>query len=86
MEYTDAMKNRLKRIEGQVRGIMGMMEKEQSCRDVVTQLSAVRAAIDRLIVYVIGSNMEMCIRDEVENGRPADQVIQEAIELLMKSR
>ncbi|MDI3256963.1 MAG: metal-sensitive transcriptional regulator [Kyrpidia sp.] len=86
MEYSDTMKNRLKRIEGQVRGIMGMMEKQQSCRDVVTQLSAVRAAIDRLIAYVIGSNMEMCIRDEVQKGQPADRVIQEAIELLMKSR
>ncbi|MDI3328318.1 MAG: metal-sensitive transcriptional regulator [Alicyclobacillaceae bacterium] len=86
MEYTDAMKNRLKRIEGQVRGIMGMMEREESCKDVVTQLSAVRAAIDRLIVYVIGSNMENCIRNEVEKGQPADQVIREAIELLMKSR
>ncbi|MBX6394523.1 MAG: metal-sensitive transcriptional regulator [Alicyclobacillaceae bacterium] len=86
MEYTDAMKNRLKRIEGQVRGIMGMMERQESCKDVVTQLSAVRAAIDRLIIYVIGSNMESCIREEVQKGQPADHVIHEAIELLMKSR
>lgn len=86
MEYTDSMKNRLRRIEGQVRGVIGMMEQEKHCKDVVNQLSAIRAAVDRVIMYVIGQNMEQCIREELEKGNNADQVIQEAIDLLMKTR
>ncbi|MCL6632090.1 MAG: metal-sensitive transcriptional regulator [Alicyclobacillus herbarius] len=86
MEYTDPMRHRLRRIEGQVRGVLQMMDEGKSCRDVVTQLSAIRAAVDRVIMYVIGENMEQCIREEVENGGNAEKVIQEAIELLMKSR
>lgn len=86
MEYNDKVKHRLNRIEGQVRGILGMMEQEKSCKDVVTQLSAVRTAVDRVIMYVVGENMEQCIRDEISGGGNADEVIQEAINLLMKSR
>ncbi|WP_026963107.1 metal-sensitive transcriptional regulator [Alicyclobacillus herbarius] len=86
MEYTDSMRHRLRRIEGQVRGVLQMMDEGKSCKDVVTQLSAIRAAVDRVIMYVIGENMEQCIRKEVENDGNAEKVIQEAIELLMKSR
>ncbi|MBX6353160.1 metal-sensitive transcriptional regulator [Alicyclobacillus sp.] len=86
MEYTDPMKHRLRRIEGQVRGVLQMMEQGKSCKEVVTQLSAIRAAVDRVIMYVVGENMEQCIREEVAGGGSADKVIREAIELLMKSR
>ncbi|GMA64265.1 metal-sensitive transcriptional regulator [Alicyclobacillus fastidiosus] len=86
MQYNDKMKHRLNRIEGQVRGVLGMMEQEKPCKDVVTQLSAIRTAVDRVIMYVVGENMEQCIRDEIAGGGSAEQVIQEAIDLLMKSR
>ncbi|MCL6442651.1 MAG: metal-sensitive transcriptional regulator [Alicyclobacillus sp.] len=86
MQYNEQMKHRLRRIEGQVRGVLQMMEQEKECRDVVTQLSAIRSAVDRVIMYVIGENMEQCIRHEIENGRSADGVLKEAIDLLMKSR
>ena len=86
MQYNDAMKNRLRRIEGQVRGVHGMMEQGKSCKDVVTQLTAIRSAVDRVLMYVVGENMEQCIREELEGGSSADSVIKEAIGLLMKSR
>lgn len=86
MNYNDKVKHRLNRIEGQVRGVLGMMEQDKSCKEVVTQLSAIRSAVDRVIMYVVGENMEQCIRDEIAGGGNADQVIQEAINLLMKSR
>ena len=44
MEYTDPVKNRVKRMEGQLRGILKMMEEEKDCKAVITQLSAVRAS------------------------------------------
>ncbi|EJY55723.1 DNA-binding FrmR family transcriptional regulator [Alicyclobacillus sacchari] len=86
MQYNDQMKNRLKRIEGQVRGVIGMMEQEKGCKEVVNQLTAIRTAVDRVIMYVVGENMEQCIREELNGGGSAEQVIKEAIDLLMKSR
>jgi len=86
MEYNDQVKNRLRRVEGQVRGVLNMMESEKPCNDVVNQLSAVRAAVDRVIMYVIGENMEQCIREELVSGRSAEKVIKDAVDLLMKSR
>jgi DNA-binding FrmR family transcriptional regulator len=84
MEYTNKVKHRLSRIEGQVRGVLGMMEQEKPCKDVVTQLSAIRTAVDQVIMFVVGEKMEQCKRDEIAGGGSADQVIQEAINLLMK--
>ncbi|ASS73775.1 cytoplasmic protein [Tumebacillus algifaecis] len=86
MEYTDGMKNRLKRIEGQIRGVLSMMEQDKDCREVVTQLSAVRSAVDRTIGLIVAGNLENCVREELEKGNKPDQVIKEAVELLVKSR
>ncbi|MCG7406710.1 metal-sensitive transcriptional regulator [Paenibacillus sp. ACRRX] len=86
MEYNDAVKNRLKRVEGQIRGILNMIEKGEDCRSIVTQLSAVRTAVDRTIGVVIGENLAHCIREQVEAGQDPDEVIQEAVELIVKSR
>lgn len=86
MIYDDRIKNRLKRIEGQARGILRMMEEERSCSEVVHQLTAMRAAVDRAIAFVIANYMEQCIRDHVIKGEDTEQAIQEAIQLLTKSR
>lgn len=86
MHYTEDMKNRIKRIEGQARGVLRMMEEDQECRDVIHQLSAVRSAVDRAILYIVGTNMEECIREQIENGGDTEEVIKEAVQLLVKSR
>ncbi|WP_195570804.1 metal-sensitive transcriptional regulator [Paenibacillus sp. 1001270B_150601_E10] len=86
MEYDDAIKNRLKRAEGQIRGVLNMIEKGQDCRDIVTQLSAIRTAVDRSIGLVIGANLKSCIEEQLEAGEDPSDVIQEAVELLVKSR
>ncbi|MCX7569370.1 metal-sensitive transcriptional regulator [Tumebacillus sp. DT12] len=86
MEYDDSIKNRLRRIEGQIRGVLSMIEQEKDCRDVVTQLSAIRSAVDRSLGYIVAMNLEACVRDEVEKGNKPDRVIKEAVEMLVKSR
>jgi len=86
MEYTDAMKNRLKRIEGQVRGVLNMMERQEECADLVTQLNAVRSAVDRLSMYIVTTNLESCLRRELNTGNPDDNVIAEAVKLIMRTR
>lgn len=85
-DYSQDMKNRLKRIEGQVRGVLKMMEEGQECKDVITQMSAARSAIDRSIGYIVAKNLESCIRASEENGEPTDELIQEAVQMIVKSR
>jgi DNA-binding FrmR family transcriptional regulator len=87
LDYNDQMKNRMKRIEGQLRGILKMMEENKECKDVITQLSAARTAIDRTIGVVVSSNLVTCVRKNNENGeKNTEDVLQEAISLLVKSR
>ncbi len=86
MEYPQDMKNRLKRVEGQVRGILRMMEEDKECKEVITQLSAVRSAIDRTIGYVVAKNLEHCIRIQADKGESAEDVINEAVQMIVKSR
>lgn len=87
MEYTQEMKNRLKRIEGQVRGVLRMLEEEQDCKAVITQLSASRTAIDRTIGLIVGTNLEQCLREQMESGEEMNSdIVKEAVQLLVKSR
>lgn len=87
MEYSSQMKNRVKRVEGQMRGILRMMEEEKNCKEVVTQMSAVRTAIDRTMGLVVSSNLVSCVL-EAEELEKSDQkdYIEEAVNLLVKSR
>jgi DNA-binding FrmR family transcriptional regulator len=86
MKYDDNMKRRLRRVEGQVRGILKMMDQEKDCKDVVSQLSAVRSAVDKTLALVVAVNLEQCILEEKEHGGDTNKVVQEAVELLIKSR
>ncbi|SES69105.1 DNA-binding transcriptional regulator, FrmR family [Salinibacillus kushneri] len=86
MKYDEKVKNRVKRIEGQVRGLLKMMEEDKECRDVVNQMSAVRSALDRTIAVIVSENLEQCIRKEMETGESSEDLIHEAVNLLVKSR
>jgi DNA-binding FrmR family transcriptional regulator len=86
MEYNDQMKNRVKRMEGQLRGILKMMEEDKECKEVITQLSAVRSAVDRTIGVIVSSNLVECVREAEKNGEKTDEFIKEAVNLLVKSR
>ena len=86
MQYDDDVKKRLKRMEGQIRGILRMMEEEQDCKDVVSQISAVRSAADKAIATVVAVNLEKCIMEEMEAGRDSSKMVQQAVDLLVKSR
>ena len=85
-EYSNELKARLKRIEGQVRGVLRLMEEEKSCKDVVSQLSAVRNASDKAIAQIVAENLQQCILEEQSAGGDTNKVVQEAIQLLVKSR
>lgn len=86
MHYDESVKKRLRRVEGQVRGVLKMMEEEKNCKDVVSQLSAVRNAVDKAIAYIVAVNLEQCILEEKEKGQDTSKLVQEAVQLLIKSR
>ena len=86
MNYDDDIRRRLNRVEGQVRGILKMMEQEKNCKDVVSQLSAVRSAVDKAMAYIVATNLEQCILEKQALGEETSTIVQEAVELLIKSR
>ncbi|MCM3764575.1 MULTISPECIES: metal-sensitive transcriptional regulator [Bacillaceae] len=86
MDYNDQIKNRVKRIEGQLRGILRMMEEDKECKDVITQLSAARTAIDRTIGVIVSSNLVNCVQKAEEKGESMEDLVKEAVNLLVKSR
>ncbi|MNZ87674.1 Copper-sensing transcriptional repressor CsoR [compost metagenome] len=86
MNYDADVKKRLKRIEGQARGVLNMMEEGKHCKDVVSQLSAIRSAADKAIAYIVAVNLEQCIVEQKEEGKDTGQLVKEAVELLIKSR
>lgn len=86
MKYDKQVKNRVKRIEGQLRGIAKMMEEGKDCKDVITQLSAARTAIDRTIGVIVSANLVECVEKAAEDGRDTEQLVKEAVNLLVKSR
>lgn len=88
MQYDDKVVNRLKRVEGQIKGILRMIDEGKNCKDVVTQLSASRTAIDRTIGVIVSANLVECLRQVNEDsGEEAyEEILEEAVNLLVKSR
>jgi DNA-binding FrmR family transcriptional regulator len=65
--------NRLKRIEGQVRGVARMIEEDRYCIDVMTQLRAVRAALNRVESELLKGHLDHCIESAIVGGDQAEQ-------------
>lgn len=86
MEYDKSVVNRIKRIEGQIKGVLNMIEQNKDCREVITQLSASRTAIDRTMGLIVSMNLERCVRENIEKGEDTQALVKEAVHLLVKSR
>ena len=86
MEYDKKIVNRLKRSDGQLHGVLNMVEEGKDCVDIVTQLSAVRSSIDRTISLIVAENLVECVQENIKDGSTGEERIQQAIQLLMKSR
>ena len=68
-----SLQKRLSRIEGQVRGLSKMVEEERYCIDIVTQISAVRAALRRVEEEVLRDHVAHCVEHAISSGSKADQ-------------
>lgn len=79
---TDLLK-RLRRIEGQIKGIQRMVEKEECCNDVLIQIAAVRAAINKVGGLMLENYSKSCIRNAADN-ESQDNNIDELINTILK--
>ena len=80
-EYRRLM-NRLSRIEGQIRGIRGMVEKSVYCTDILTQSAAVTAAVNAFNKDLLASHIRNCVARDIRAGK--DEVIDELVAALQK--
>lgn len=80
-EKKDLM-NRLKRIEGQVRGVENMLENDTYCTDILVQVSAINAALNSFNKRLLESHIKSCVADDIRQGN--DDVIEELVDTLGK--
>ena len=82
----EALQGRLRRIEGQVRGIQRMVEKDRYCIDVLTQINAVKAALEGGALLLLRAHTEHCVADAIRAGDGAAKVreLSDAVERLVK--
>ena len=62
------LQTRLRRIEGQVRGVARMIEQDKYCVDVVTQVAAIQAALDKVSLGLLDGHIRGCVREEIQAG------------------
>jgi DNA-binding FrmR family transcriptional regulator len=75
---------RLSRMEGQVRGIARMIEREEYCVDILQQTAALRAAVDAVSVLVLEDHVQGCVRTAAERGE-ADAYVDEVIDVVRRT-
>ena len=81
-EEFKSLMNRLKRIEGQVRGVEKMLENDAYCPDILTQVSAINSALNSFNKQLLASHMKSCVVNDIRAGK--DEVIDELVETLQK--
>ena len=80
-EYRDLM-NRLSRIEGQIRGVKGMLEKDAYCTDVLIQVSAINAALNSFNKVLLANHIKTCVTCDIKNGK--EETVDELVTVLQK--
>lgn len=91
MEYKNLAQNndkevlikRLKRIEGQVKGIQKMVEDERYCVDILTQISAIRSAINKVGTIILENHMKGCVSESIKEGN-SEEMINELMKTIDK--
>lgn len=74
----EKLRNRLRRIEGQVRGLQRMIDEEAYCVDVLTQIASVVSALEKVGAITLKDHVEHCVRESIEKGgEEADEKIAE---------
>ncbi len=80
-EYKDLL-NRLNRIEGQIRGVKKMVENDAYCVDILTQVSAVNAALNSFNKVLLANHIKTCVTEDIKNGN--EEKVDELVTMLQK--
>lgn len=80
-EYKDLI-HRLNRMEGQIRGIRSMVEEERYCVDVLTQVSAVKSALDAFSRELLNNHIKSCVVEDIQSGR--EEAVDELCQVIQK--
>ena len=80
-EYKDLL-NRLSRIEGQVRGIKGMVEKDAYCIDILNQVSAAQSALNSFTKVLLDNHIKSCVVRDIKEGK--DDTVEELVKTIGK--
>ena len=80
-EYKDLL-NRLSRIEGQIRGLKGMVERDAYCIDILNQASAASSALSSFCKVLLSSHIRTCVTEDVKEGR--EEKVEELVKTLQK--
>jgi DNA-binding FrmR family transcriptional regulator len=75
---------RLSRVEGQVRGIARMIERDEYCVDILQQTAALRAAVDAISILILEDHVQGCVRTAAERGE-ADKYVDEVIDVVRRT-
>jgi len=81
-EEYKALINRLSRIEGQVRGIRKMVDTDAYCVDILTQVSAIQAALNAFNRELLANHIRTCVMDDIKSGK--DETVDELVQTLQK--
>ena len=81
---TAQLMRRLSRMEGQVRGIARMIEREEYCVDILQQTAALRAAVDALSILILEDHVQGCVRTAAEHGE-ADRYVEEVVDVVRRT-
>jgi CsoR family transcriptional regulator, copper-sensing transcriptional repressor len=76
--------NRLRRVEGQSRGLQRMIEQGRPCEEIFTQLAATKAALDRVGVLLISLKMRECLNEEAGEEVASPEAVERALEAFLK--
>ncbi len=80
-EKVKSLVNRLKRIEGQLRGVQKMIQEERSCQETLTQLAAARHALDEVGIRLITKSMEECLKESPDN---CEEAVEKALKIFTR--
>ena len=73
----ELLPNRLRRIEGKVRGLQRMVDEESYCVDILTQIASVVSALEKVGAILLKDHVEHCVRESIEKGEKTDEKIEE---------
>ena len=81
-EETKRLIHRLNRIEGQIRGIRGMVERDAYCTDILTQVAAANAALSSFTKVLLANHIKTCVARDIRDGK--DETVDELVTTLQK--